>query len=71
MNVADGLNDRILVSIKEAAYLLGICERSLWTLVQERQIPHLRLGRRLLFSRDSLQSWVTEQQQKSSARAMT
>jgi len=61
--------DRLLLSIKEAAYLLGICERSVWTLVQDHQLPHVRLGRRLLFSRSTLETWVSQQQKASTIPA--
>lgn len=64
-------SDRILLSIKDAAHLLSICERTLWSLVREQRIPHLRIGRRLLFSRDTLSTWVMEQQARDSTRAAT
>lgn len=52
----------LLLSIKDAAAALGICERTVWTLVKERQLPHLRVGRRLLFSRAVLEAWIAQQQ---------
>lgn len=58
--VDDG--DRLLLSIKEAAHLLSICERTLWALVHNKRIPHLRIGRRLLFSRRALDIWIAQQE---------
>ena len=52
----------LLLSIKDAATALGICERTVWALVKKRQLPHLRVGRRLLFSRAALEAWIAQQQ---------
>jgi excisionase family DNA binding protein len=52
----------LLLSIKEAAITLGVCERTVWTLTQERELPHVRIGRRVLFSRTALQEWITRQE---------
>jgi excisionase family DNA binding protein len=52
----------LLLSIKEAAITLGVCERTIWTLAQERQLPHVRVGRRVLFSRAALEAWITRQE---------
>lgn len=52
----------LLLSIKETAFLLGVSERTVWSMVQERQLPHVRVGRRLLFSRAGLEAWIAAQQ---------
>ena len=53
---------RLLLSIREAAGLLGVCERTIWTLTKERQLPHVRIGRRVLFSRKALHEWIAQQE---------
>jgi excisionase family DNA binding protein len=52
----------ILLSIREAAITLGVCERTVWTLAQERELPHVRIGRRVLFSRSALEAWIARQE---------
>ncbi len=55
----------LLLSISEAAGLLGLTKEQLYQLTRERSrvrqrlpIPHLRLGKRLFFRRESLEAWV-------------
>ncbi len=62
MSAADRSSSPLLLSIKDVASKLGICERTVWTLVKSRRLPHLRVGRRLLFSQAALESWIAEQQ---------
>ena len=62
MNAADHSSPSLLLSMRDAARSLGISERTVWTLVQERRLPHLRVGRRVLFSRASLEAWIAQQQ---------
>ena len=62
MSTADRVSPPMLLSMRDAARTLGISERTLWTLVHERQFPHVRLGRRLMFSRAALEAWIASQQ---------
>jgi len=43
---------------REAAKALGISERTLWTLTRAGEIPHVRLGRAVLYSIDALRAWL-------------
>jgi excisionase family DNA binding protein len=52
----------LLMSLKEAAQALSLSERTIWTLVHTGELPHVRVGRRLLFSRAALQSWIERQE---------
>jgi len=58
-------NQPILISISEAASLLGLTKQQLYQLTRERSrvrqaqaIPVVRLGKRLAFRRESLVEWV-------------
>jgi excisionase family DNA binding protein len=43
----------------EAAHFLGIPVGTVYSMVARRQLPHLRLGKRLVrFSRHDLEAWV-------------
>jgi excisionase family DNA binding protein len=52
----------LLLSLAEAAALLGISRTLCWELCRQQQLPNVRLGRkRLLIPRAALQSFVDEQ----------
>jgi excisionase family DNA binding protein len=59
-------NHPIVISISEAASLLGLTKEQLYELTRERSrvrsvhpIPFLRLGKRIAFRRESLERWIT------------
>ena len=45
---------------REAAASLSISERTLWTLTKRGEIPHVRIGRSILYSMDALRTWLDE-----------
>ncbi|NMC21106.1 MAG: helix-turn-helix domain-containing protein [Thermogutta sp.] len=52
---------KLLIGSREAARMLSISERTLWRLVFEtadRPLPHIRVGRRVLFSKTDLEEWI-------------
>lgn len=52
--------DKPVLCVDEAAELLGV---SRWLLLQETKrghIPHKRIGRRLLYSRQKLLEWMSD-----------
>ena len=48
---------------KEAAKSLGISERLLWEWTDKGIIPHIRLGKAVLYPVDSLRDWLQRQAQ--------
>lgn len=55
---------KLLLDAKEAAEALGgICPKTLWSLTKKGVIPHLRLGRRVLYDPRALERWIEQQQQ--------
>ena len=50
--------DKLLVTAKEAAKMLSISARLLWSLTASREIPVVRIGRRTLYSPTDLQAWI-------------
>ena len=57
--------EKLLLSLSEAASLLGLKPTQLYQLTRQRSrirqarpIPFLRLGKRLAFRRDSLEQWI-------------
>ncbi len=51
----------LLVDAKQAATLLAIGERTLWSLTRASEVPHVRIGRRILYPVDDLKTWVRAQ----------
>ena len=49
---------KALLTIEEAAELLKLSIKTLYTYVERESIPHIRLGRRVLFSTEKLEEWV-------------
>lgn len=44
----------------DAAAALGISERTLWALTAANEVPHVRLGRTVLYPTADLQAWLTK-----------
>lgn len=65
----------LLLSISEAASLLGLNTQQLYQLTrrrsrvrQARPIPCVRLGKRLAFRRESLERWIAELETETAVR---
>ncbi|HUO06987.1 MAG TPA: helix-turn-helix domain-containing protein [Phycisphaerae bacterium] len=52
----------------EAAKALGISERTLWALTAANEVPHVRLGRTVLYPTADLTRWLTAQATGGEAR---
>jgi len=52
---------RLALRAKDAAWALGIGERLLWSLTNRGEIPHVRLGRTVLYPVDELRRWLSDQ----------
>lgn len=48
----------LLIGMHEGAKMLGISTRTLWTLTNANEIPHTRIGRRVLLNVSALREWV-------------
>lgn len=52
-----------LLSTREAAELLGISTRKLWEISNRREIELVRIGRKVLYRRAAVLSWIELQTQ--------
>ena len=51
--------DKLLISVKEAADMMGgIDPDTVYAMCGSAQLPHIRLGRRILISVEGLQAWI-------------
>jgi excisionase family DNA binding protein len=62
MNAPSTTDNRILLPAPEAARVLSISERTLWAMTQNRGIPHIRIGRRVLYRAEALAKWAAERE---------
>jgi excisionase family DNA binding protein len=51
----------IALSAKEAAVALGISPRKLWELTNRGTLPHVRIGKRILYPVAALDRWFESQ----------
>ncbi len=52
--------DRLTLSIEEAAALLGISRALAYDLVRRGELPQLRLGRRIVVPRKALEAFIDD-----------
>ncbi len=55
---------RLALRPKDAAKALGIGERLLWSKTNAGEIPHLRIGKAILYPVAELRRWLSEQTQR-------
>lgn len=53
------------MSVKEAALYIGVSKDIIYELSRKKSIPHLRVGRRILFRKSVLDIWMYEQEKLS------
>jgi excisionase family DNA binding protein len=49
---------REVIGVDEAAGFLGVDRKTVYAAASRNKIPHQRLGKRILFSRDALKVWL-------------
>lgn len=57
------LVSRTTLTTDEVAAYLGISRGLVYTLVREKRIPSIKIGRRILFKIDSINRWITQQEE--------
>jgi excisionase family DNA binding protein len=56
---------RRLLTIKEVSEYIGLAVPTLYTMVSQRRIPFVKMGRLTKFDREELDRWITRQSVKS------
>jgi excisionase family DNA binding protein len=59
--------ERKTLTVQEVAEYLGVHRDTIYTMVRQKQIPHFRIRRRILFSREAIDAWIREQESKTVA----
>jgi excisionase family DNA binding protein len=58
---------RETIVAKEAAAMLGVSEWVVYDWARKKLIPHIKVGKRVLFRRSSILQWLDEQEKASMA----
>lgn len=53
--------ERRLLTIPEAAQYTGLSPHTLYTMVSQRRIPYVKVGRLVKFDRTMLDQWIKQQ----------
>lgn len=50
------------MTVKETAAYLGVHSDTIYTMVREGELPHLRIRSKILFFKEAIDTWITDQQ---------
>jgi excisionase family DNA binding protein len=53
--------DKLALRPREAAAMLGISGRTLWTWTKAGLLPYVKIGRTLRYPADDLRRWISQQ----------
>jgi len=69
-NTIDGAGHErpLVVSAREAANLLGVSPRTIWSLTASGELPHARIGRRVVYPVAELEQWLESRSRDGRAR---
>ncbi len=59
------IETNIVFDTSEAAEYLHVHRETVLRMARRKQIPHHKVGRKLLFRKDSLDAWIREQERQS------
>ncbi|MDD9271458.1 helix-turn-helix domain-containing protein [Paenibacillus sp. MAHUQ-63] len=55
--VSEKTSVNTVFSVRDLASFLGVSTDSVYAMVREKQIPHFRVRRRILFHRNAVEQW--------------
>ena len=56
--------EKLLLTLREAADMLSVCERTLWGMTKKGEVPVIRLGRAVRYAVDDLRAFVDRQREQ-------
>ncbi|MBM4762744.1 helix-turn-helix domain-containing protein [Bacillus sp. B15-48] len=57
--------ERKTITAQEAADYIGVHIDTIYTMVRQKEIPHVRVRRRILFNRETIDAWMRQQEEQS------
>jgi len=58
MNGNQNTTEKFLLTPRETAAAMGICERTLYGLTKAGELPVVRIGRAVRYSMDDIRAWI-------------
>lgn len=62
--------NRKTLTVQEVADYLGVHQDTIYTMVRQKQIPHFRIRRRILFNQSTIDAWIDNQETMAIKEAM-
>lgn len=62
MTENNAILDKKLLDIESVASLMGISINTIYSWVNQRKIPHIKVGRLLRFRPETIQKWIEERE---------
>ncbi len=53
-------DEKLLFSVREVARVLGVCERTVWTMIKENGLPIVRLRGSVRIPKERLLQWIDQ-----------
>lgn len=60
--------ERTTLTAQEAASYLGVSYWSLLNMARQGQVPHSRVGKKLVFRKQTIDQWLTKQEETTGAK---
>jgi len=60
MSCISDMSEPVIMTADEVAKLLGVNRKTIYEAAARGEIPHRRLGRRLIFERSCMLSWLRQ-----------
>jgi excisionase family DNA binding protein len=61
---------RRTLTVQDVAEYLGVHQDTIYTMVREKQIPHFKVRRRILFTVESIDAWIRERESEITEEAI-
>lgn len=62
---------KITLTVKEVAQLLGVSSTTIYTMARANEIPHAKIGGKVVFHRPTIEEWLINGATKSTERQPT
>jgi excisionase family DNA binding protein len=59
-----GIAEPLLLSPRQAARALSVCEKTVYNLTKRGELPVVRVGRAVRYSLEDLRAWITKNSEK-------
>lgn len=53
-----------LLKVNEAAELLNVCRATIYNMINQKNLPYIKVGRSTRFKEEALLKWIEEQNKK-------